>query len=335
MLAQRKQPTARPAHALNPDMLSTLLGSFLRAEANAILSLANNIPPQALTLIDHLLNVQGKVIFSGVGKSGLIAQKLSATYSSLAIPSFSLHPCDALHGDLGALQQGDIFIALSKSATGDEFSLILPILKSRNITTCLWCCKHGTLCDKADLVITLPIEREACPLNLAPSSSSTLMMAFGDAVALTISNLRGFNEKDFARNHPAGALGKRLLLTVASVMHKNDELPLVFPTTPFKDVLIAITSKKRGLGIVVDNNHELRGIITDGDLRRACELGPKLFDACAQDIATTHPKFIAPHELAYTALLVMEQHNITSLVVVENEKVVGLIHIHDVIKAGL
>ncbi len=335
MLAQRKQPTACPAHALTPDTLRASLSSFLHAEADAILSLINHLPPQALTLVEYLLNVHGKVIFSGVGKSGLVAQKLAATHSSLGIPSFALHPSDALHGDIGALQQGDIFIALSKSATGDEFNQIMPILKSRGITTFLLCCKHGVLCDKADVVITLHVEREACPLNLAPTSSSTVMMAFGDAVALTVSSLRGFSEKDFARNHPAGALGKRLLLTVASIMHKNDELPLLLPTTPFKDVLIAITSKKRGLGIVVDNNHALRGIITDGDLRRACELGPRMFDACAQDIATTQPKFIAPHELAYTALLVMEQHNITSLVVVENEKVVGLIHIHDVIKAGL
>ncbi|MFA5306670.1 MAG: KpsF/GutQ family sugar-phosphate isomerase [Candidatus Babeliales bacterium] len=334
MLAQREQ-TPRLAHALSPDVLRTSLSSFLRAEADAILSLINHIPTQTLTLINDLLNAQGKVIFSGVGKSGLIAQKLAATYSSLGIASFALHPCDALHGDLGALQRGDIFIALSKSATGDEFSQILPILKPRGITSYLLCCKPGILCEKADAVITLPIEQEACPLNLAPTSSSTAMMAFGDAVALTVSSLRGFNEKDFARNHPAGALGKRLLLTVASIMHKNDALPLVLPTTTFKDVLIAITSKKRGLGIVVDNNHALRGIITDGDLRRAYERGPRVFDVCAQDIATMNPKFIAPHELAYTALLVMEQHNITSLVVVENEKVVGLIHIHDVIKAGL
>jgi arabinose-5-phosphate isomerase len=334
MQVQHEKQSAGEIKIGYQHMLQSSVCSILRAEAAAILAIIENFPSPTIQLIEYILNAQGKIIFSGVGKSGLVAQKIAATHSSLGIPSFFLHPTDALHGDLGAVQNGDLFIALSKSATGEEFSQIMPILASRKITTCLICCKNGVLCDKAQVVIKLPIEREACPLNLAPTSSSTVMMAFGDALALVVSSLRGFSEKDFARNHPAGALGKRLLLTVASIMHQQD-IPLILPSTSFKDVLITITSKKRGLGIVVNEDHTLRGIITDGDLRRACELGPNVFATCALDIATLHPKFIAPQELAYTALLMMEQHNITSLVVVADEKVVGLIHIHDLIKAGL
>jgi arabinose-5-phosphate isomerase len=335
MQAQHDKQSAGSNGILYRHTLQASLCSILRAEADAILSIIEHFPPHAIQLVEHILQTQGKVIFSGVGKSGLVAQKLAATHSSLGIPSFSLHPSDALHGDLGAVQTDDIFIALSKSATGDEFNQILPLLTSRGITTCLMSCKQGTLSEKVDIVITLPIEREACPLNLAPTSSSTAMMAFGDAIAVVVSNLKGFGEKEFARNHPAGALGKRLLLTVSSIMHKNDALPLILPSTPFKDILVTITAKKRGLCVVVDERHALLGIITDGDLRRACEQGSHVFETYALDIATKNPKFIAPDALAFTALRIMEEHNITSLVVVENKKVVGLIHIHDLIKAGL
>ena len=335
MQAQHETQSAGGASTHTRDVIQQSLCSVLRAEAEALLSIINHFPAPALQLVEHILTINGKIIFSGIGKSGLVAQKLAATHSSLGIPSFSLHPSDALHGDLGAVQTGDIFIALSKSATGEEFNQILPILKSRGITTVLMCCKSGVLSEQVDLVITLPLEREACPLNLAPTSSSTAMMAFGDAIAIVASSIKGFGEKEFARNHPAGALGKRLLLTVESIMHKGAVLPLLLPEAPFKDVLVAITSKKRGLGIVADENQTLCGIITDGDLRRACELGPKVFDTCAIDIATMYPKVIAPHELAYTALRTMEQYNITSLVVVEHNRVVGLVHIHDLVKAGL
>ncbi len=161
------------------------------------------------------------------------------------------------------------------------------------------------------------------------------MMAFGDAVAIVASNVKGFSKHDFARNHPAGALGKKLLLTVEALMHKKHTLPLVTPTASFKDVLVTITSKKLGLAIIVDEQQALKGIITDGDLRRACEQGPHIFNSQAQDIATLHPKFIAPGMLAYVALEIMEDFNITSLVVVDNNAVVGLVHIHDLIKAGI
>lgn len=311
------------------------LVEVMRKEADAIVAIINQFPSNAWQLVDRILHTSGKVIFSGMGKSGLIAQKLAATCSSLGLPSFFLHPSDALHGDLGAVQGQDLFIALSKSATGEEFDYIFPVLKSRRVGTCLICCSQGKLVEKADLVVALPIQSEACSLNLAPTTSSTLMMAFGDALAVVTSSLKGFGRHEFACNHPAGALGKRLLLTVRSMMHQSASLPLLMPTTAFKDLLVTITTKKLGLGIVVDARMALEGIVTDGDLRRACELGPEVFNKTAIEIATIHPKFISPDILAYAALQMMEDFNITSLVVVEKQQVVGLVHIHDLIKAGI
>lgn len=311
------------------------LVNVISQEADALQILVKHMPEEAVLLVQHMVATSGKVVFSGVGKSGLVAQKIAATCSSVGIPSFFLHPQDAIHGDLGAISKEDLFIVLSKSATGEDFEYILPIVKTLGVVTALVCCGRGKLVEKADLVITLPFEEEACTLKLAPTSSSTLMMAFGDAFAIAASKLKGFSKHDFARNHPAGALGKKLLLTVGSFMHQKLELPLILPQTAFKDLLVTITSKKLGLGILVDEDFHLQGIITDGDLRRACELGPAVFNKKAADLATRDPKSVTVDTLAYVALEIMEDFNITALVVVDHGKVVGLVHIHDLIKAGI
>ncbi len=334
-IQQIKQAATGVFDAERSAYIQQALVQVLGHEAEAIVSAIDQFPDNAWQLVEAILHTQGKVVFSGVGKSGLVAQKLAATCSSLGIPSFFLHPTDALHGDLGAVRAGDFFVALSKSGVGAEFNDILPLLQSSKIGTCLICCKQGALTEKSDLVVCLPLEREACPLNLAPTSSSTVMMAFGDAVAVVVSSLRGFDKHEFARYHPAGALGKRLLLTVRSLMHRSAELPLIEPQMLFKDLLVTITSKKLGIGIVVNQDQALYGIITDGDLRRACELGPDVFNKTAADIATHNPKFITPETMAFAALGLMEQYNITSLVVVDRGVVVGLVHIHDLIKAGI
>lgn len=307
----------------------------MHQEIDALAGVIKNFPDNAWQLVQLMATTTGKVVFSGLGKSGLVAQKLAATCSSMGIPSFFLHPNDALHGDLGVVQKNDLFIALSKSASGDEFDYILPILQAAHVTTCLICCCSGRLVDKADLIVMLPLSKEACMLNLAPTSSSTIMMAFGDALAVATSSIKGLTKQEFVRYHPAGALGKRLVLTVKQLMHPKESLAFVQSTTPFKDVLIAITSKKLGLGIIIDQAYALKGIITDGDLRRACELGPEVFSKAAADIATYNPKCVSPQVLAYVALEIMEEFNITSLVVVDQGCVVGLVHIHDIIKAGI
>ncbi|MFC1894846.1 CBS domain-containing protein, partial [Candidatus Dependentiae bacterium] len=197
-------------------------------------------------------------------------------------------------------------------------------------------CANGKLCNLADLSIILPFQKEACEFNLAPTSSSTLCMAFGDAIAVCVSKLKGFNQNDFAKFHPAGALGKRLLLKVSSMMYPKTDLPLINPKANFKDLLLTISSKKLGIGIIVDQNKKLLGIVTDGDLRRACNLGSELFKKTAIEIASINPKSINSQTLAYDALKKMEKYNITSLVVTQqNNSVIGLIHIHDLVKAGI
>lgn len=318
-----------------PTSIQSSLIDVLRQEAQAISDMIERFPENAWVLVDRMLSTTGKVVFSGVGKSGLVAQKLAATCSSLGVPSFFLHPSDALHGDLGVVQKNDFFVALSKSGVGDEFDYIVPILRSSGVFTSLVCCSNGKLADKVDLVVMLSIEKEACLLNLAPTNSSTAMMAFGDAVAVVASQIKKFDKHEFARNHPAGALGKRLLWTVRQLMHGGSELPLIAPNASFKEVLVTITSKKLGTSIVVDEALQLKGIISDGDLRRACESGPGVFGLRAIDIATPRPKIISPDDLAFAALETMEAFNITSLVVVERDAVVGLVHIHDLIKAGI
>jgi arabinose-5-phosphate isomerase len=317
--------------------ISQELISVISKEIEALNSLVKNFPHQAEILVEKILQTNGRVVFSGMGKSGHVAKKLVATFAGLGIQSMFLHPAESLHGDLGMINSQDLFIAISKSGTGIELEQIIPVLKSQGNFCCLISCvPGGALTKLVDLSIVLPFTAEACELNLAPTSSSTLCMAFGDALAVVVSKIKGFGKNDFAKLHPSGALGKKLLLKVASLMAKGDLLALIYPETNFKDLLLKITNKKLGVGIVVDQKNILLGIITDGDLRRACELGPKVFEKTAKDIMKSDPKMILQETLAYDALQFMEQFNITSLVVTDqNKKVVGLIHIHDLIKAGI
>ena len=318
---------------------ATLINQHLREillkENRALELIATALPTNAHLLVETMLSTAGRVVFSGTGKSGIVGKKLVATCSSLGIPSFFLHPHEALHGDLGMVMPGDLFIALSKSATGSELSIIVAALKLMNVTTALIACGTGTLTREVDIPITLPFEQEACPLNLAPTSSSTVTMAFGDALALVVSSLKNFTRNDFARFHPAGALGKKLLLQADHLMYKAPNLPILQPDDTFKNFIVIISEKKMGIGIVVNQQQELIGIITDGDLRRACAQGPDVFNATALSVMTKSPKTITKTELACAALGIMESFNITSLVVTDNNKPIGLLHIHEIIKAGI
>ncbi|MCF7799474.1 KpsF/GutQ family sugar-phosphate isomerase [Candidatus Babeliales bacterium] len=320
--------------------ISYELIQVLEKEAQSINYLIKNFPINAEFLVEKILHTylkaNSRVIFTGMGKSGHVARKLVATFSGLNLPAFFLHPAEALHGDLGVIMPSDLIIAISKSATGIELEQIMPVLKSQGNFICLICCANGNLNFLSDLVIKLPFQQEACFLNLAPTSSSTLCMAFGDALAVVCAKLKGFNRNDFAKIHPSGALGKKLLLSVESLMYKDNDLPLVSCDTNLKDLLFTITNKKMGIAIVIDSEKNLLGIITDGDLRRAFDLGPDIFNKTAEDLMIVNPKTIKKDILAALALQTMEEFNITSLVVVQNKKkVVGLIHIHDLVKAGL
>ena len=337
-LIKLKQTTKAQVKPLDDHLDQTILSllhSVLTDEIKALEKLVQALPQSAITLVKAILATSGRIVFSGIGKSGLIARKLVATFSSMGKASLFLHPTEALHGDLGMVHPQDLFIILSKSGTGHEFEQILPILTTQGNQTVLICCGKGTLFNQVTHAVLLPFDREACQLNLAPTSSSTLMLAFGDALAISVASISGFKKQDFAKFHPAGALGKNLLLTVRALMHPKETLPFINPALSFQETILTITSKKLGVGIVTADNSTLLGIITDGDLRRACNQGPAVFKKQAAEIMTLNPKTIEPNLLAIKALEIMETYNITSLVIAEQNKILGLIHIHDLMKAGI
>jgi arabinose-5-phosphate isomerase len=311
------------------------LQKVLCIERDALDHVIAHLPATAATLVEWIHAVKGRLVMTGMGKSGYVARKCAATCASLGIPSFFLHPAESIHGDLGMVMPEDFVIIFSKSGTGPEFEMMMPYFRSRGNRIALICCTPGSISRLVDITVVLPIQKEACSLGVAPTSSSTVMVAFGDALAITASTLRGFSHQQFAQVHPAGNLGKQLLLTVGSVMYTHPHLPLVAPATSVTDVIGIISAKNFGVGIVADHHHYLLGVITDGDLRRACSMGPAMFTATAGDIMTHSPKTVGPDMLAYDALCVMEDFNITSLVVVDNQKVKGFVHIHDIVKAGI
>ncbi len=330
-----QQTSATQAHT--PQSSTNLLQELravLALEGGAILHAASGLPDTLSDLCQRVATCKGRIVFSGIGKSGHIARKLSATFSSLGMPALFLHPAEALHGDLGMVAAGDICIILSKSGTGSELKTLIPHLQSAGAYCALLCCRSGELTTVVDTHVLLPFSQEACPHNLAPTASSTLMLAVGDALAIVASKLRGFSQDDFGRMHPSGALGKSLLLEVASFMHAGDELPLLEPTTSFPELLVTITQKKKGVGIVAQEG-KLLGVVTDGDLRRACEEGASVFEHTAQQIMSPSPITVTPDMAAFDALQLMEEKEITSLVVARDNHVVGLVHIHDLIKAGI
>lgn len=330
IVSEQLTPSSSFANLINEQLRNIIFKEMLTLELAY-----RDLPQNAHTLVEAILNTSGHIVFSGTGKSGLIAQKLVATFSSLGIPSFFLHPHDALHGDLGMIGNQDLFIALSKSATGSELSIIIAALKSHNIITALISCSNGILTQEVDIPIVLPFTQEACSLNLAPTSSTTLTMAFGDALAVVTSTIKKFSKNDFAKFHPAGALGKQLLLRVEPLMYKKAELPCIKPNELFENFIITISEKKMGIGIVTNDEGALEGIITDGDLRRACQRGPQVFSTTAREIMSHSPKTITKDALAAHALEIMETFNITSLIVTEENHPIGVIHIHEIIKAGI
>lgn len=317
------------------NAITEKLAAAVSVEAAALSFLANHMPHEAATVVELLVGLKGKLIFTGIGKSGAVAQKCAATFSSLGIPAFFLHPHDALHGDIGVVQSGDCLFILSKSGQGDEFNYLFSSARQRQVVTILLCCSRGECARYADYVIEIPCAKEACLLNLAPTASSTLMLALGDALAVVVSSFRGFSRDDFARNHPAGTLGKHLLLTVEQLMHSGEDLPLVAIDATFIDIIVTVTTKKLGCAVVFDRDARLSGIITDGDIRRGCKRGADVFSITANQFMSKKPKTVQKTTLARDAFLIMESFNITVLVVLDNGNVVGIVHIHDLIKAGI
>lgn len=303
----------------------------LEIESKALSFLARNIGKSFETAVNRIHDCKGRVVTCGMGKSGIVAKKIAATLSSTGTPSFFMHPSEALHGDLGMLREGDILLALSNSGSTEEIVLLIPALKRLGVFCIGVSGKDGSpISSLCDLHIHLSVEEEACPIGLAPMTSTTAQMAIGDALAACLMEKRGFKEEDFARLHPGGKLGKSLM-RVEELMHKDEAVPVVLSSTPMKDSLIEISRKKLGMTAVVDENSNLVGIITDGDLKRLLEKhGASLLSMASGDCAVKNPVTIEKSVLCSVALKKMEDRRITSIIVAdENKKVLGVIHIHD------
>lgn len=311
-------------------------GRVLSVEARAVLGVFERLGTGFPGAVDLLLAATGKVVLTGMGKSGLIGRKIASTLASTGTPAFFLHPAEGFHGDVGMLRKGDVVIALSNSGETEEIVRLLPVFKRVGLPLIAMTGDvASTLASHADAVLDVGVEEEACPLNLAPTASTTAALAMGDALAVVLFEEKGFSARDFALLHPGGAIGRRLK-TVADVMHRGPEIPLVSPDTTLKDALLTISAKRLGVTGVAAPDGTLLGVITDGDVRRAMERGVDLFATKASQVMTPDPKRILSGELAAAALRKMEEHSITSLFVFsppDPRAPVGIVHIHDLLKA--
>ncbi len=311
----------------------------LRTEAQSILDLAERMDERFLGAVDILFQCRGKVVLMGMGKSGLVGRKIASTFASTGTPAFFLHPAEGLNGDFGMLAKGDVIIAISNSGETRELIEVLPLIKrygNRLIT--LTGDTQSTLARTSDVNLDIGVKEEACPLGLAPTSSTTTTLALGDALAVTVMERRGFKEEDFAMLHPGGALGKRLLLKVEDLMHRGEECPKVSEHASMREAIFEITSKRLGMTGVCNASGRLVGVITDGDLRRALEKFGDLLSRRSSEVMTKNPKWIEKDALAAQAVQRMEEYSITSLFVMNDseERVpLGVIHLHDLLKAGV
>jgi len=309
----------------------------IRIEAAAVADLQNSINEDFAKAVETIFVSGGRVVLTGMGKSGLIARKIVATLNSTGTAAIYLHPTDALHGDLGMVRSEDVVILISKSGETEEISNLLPMLKRLNVKLIAMSGnRESKLAKECDIFLNIAVREEACPYDLAPTASTTATLALGDALAVSLLKKRNFTEKDFAFLHPGGSLGKRLSLKIKEVMITGDRIPKVTKDTSIKDVIIEITSKRLGATCVLDENGKLTGIITDGDLRRLLEITLDITGLKASDVMTTKPKVLKGDYLASFALQQMENFKITSLVIVDDQnQPAGIIHLHDLINLGL
>ena len=302
-------------------------------ELAAVAKLESSINDDFVNAINLILSTKGRLIVAGIGKSANIANKMVATFNSTGQPAVFLHAADAIHGDLGNIQEGDVVICISKSGNTPEVKALVPFIKNMgNKIIALTGNPKSFLAIKSDFILDVSVEKEACPNNLAPTSSTTAQLVMGDAIAVSLLACKDFTEEDFARFHPGGILGKRLNIKVQDLI--SDYTPKVNPHASINEVIIEISQNRLGVTAVL-NDKKLAGIITDGDLRRMLENEKDISSLCAKDIMSCDPKIAKPEDLAYNALKEMEQNNITQLIVIKSEKYLGIIHIHDIIKEGI
>ncbi len=309
----------------------------IKAEAEAVTAMADRLDEQFDNAIDAILNCKGRVIVSGMGKSGLIGKKIVATFNSTGIASIFLHPAEAMHGDMGLIQSEDLLVVISKSGRLAESELVLSVARRMGLPIiCLAGTLKSEMADRADIVLDCTVEKEACPNNLIPTSSSTAALVMGDALAVALLKARNFSAEDFAALHPGGSLGMRLLKRVAELHHTGDSLPLVKPDATMKEMILEMTSKRLGCVLMRDANGKVGGIFTDGDLRRLSDGRFDLYELRARDAMITNPKRISQEAILDAALALMEKYSITQLPTVDtNDKLVGVIHLHDILKSKL
>lgn len=320
------------------DMIE-IAKKVLMIEARAVSALADRIGHEFPQAVELILACKGRLVITGMGKSGLICQKIASTMASTGTPAFFLHPAEGIHGDLGMLMKGDVMIAVSNSGETEEIVRILPIIKRMGLPLIAMTGNdHSTLKRAADIYLDISIEEEACPLGLAPTASTTATLAMGDALAVALLLRRGFREEDFAMFHPGGSLGRKLLLRVEDLMHSGTDIPMSHQHTLLKDALFEISSKKLGITGVSDDAGVLVGVFTDGDLRRAMAKGVEVLNRPVHEVMSRNPKRILRSSLAAKAVQLMEEFSITTLFVFESEESgepIGIIHLHDLLKAGV
>ncbi len=321
--------------SLSDQRILQLAHETLEIEADAVRYLRNGLSPSFVRAVRAILNVTGRVVVMGMGKSGHVGRKMTATLASTGTPAMFVHPAEASHGDLGMVKDTDLVIAISNSGESDELAAILPVLKRQGVPlVALTGGAQSTLAHHADIVLNTGVLKEACPLNLAPTASTTAQMAMGDALAVALLDARGFKAEDFARSHPGGALGRRLLTHVSDVMRSGDAVPRVLPETSFSDLMREMSAKGLGASAIVDAHQHVLGIFTDGDLRRLIEKGTDMRALTAQQVMHVSPRTVRASALAAEAAELMELYRITSVLVVDDQGVLcGAINTNDLMRA--
>ena len=319
---------------MNTSLLQTAIKT-IEVESRSILGLTKFINADFEKAVHTIINCRGRLVISGIGKSAVIAQKIVATLNSTGTPAIFMHAADAIHGDLGIVQQEDVVMIISKSGESPEIKILVPLIKNfKNTLIGMVGNVESYLGMQADILLNTTVEQEACPNNLAPTTSTTAQLVMGDALAICLMEEKGFTSDDFAKFHPGGVLGKKLYLRVADLFIKNEK-PSVTLSKSLKEVIVEISAKRLGAAAVVDENNNLLGIITDGDLRRLLAKDISIDKITAADVMTTSPKTIGAEALAVDALDLMRKKSITQLVVVDDKKYLGFIHLHDLIREGL
>lgn len=310
----------------------------LKVEADAVSALIDRIDDVFVRSVEAVYTSKGRVVVTGMGKSGQVGKKIAATLASTGTPAFFMHPAEAGHGDLGMVTPDDVIIAISNSGETEELLNLIPFMKRFNLKLISMTGNpQSTLSRSADMNLDISIKEEACPMGIVPTASTTATLAMGDALAVCLLVKRGFNEEDFAGFHPGGSLGKKLFIKVSDLMHSGDSIPHVMLGSPMHETVIEISAKRLGLTTVMDDKGVVKGVVTDGDLRRGIlRWGNKIFDMKAEEVMTKNPKTIGEDELAVKAIAVMQAHSITSLLVSDSDgKARGIIHLHDILKKGI